>query len=55
MFAQDASFTKVAEAPEGRTYVLKFLSSNERHFVSVYEITSRDYFISLSPFSFGSK
>lgn len=33
LFAQDASFSKVPEAPGGRTYVLKFTSSNAKHFV----------------------
>ncbi|PAV16909.1 adhesion regulating molecule [Pyrrhoderma noxium] len=32
LFAQDASFTKVSQSPNGRTYLLKFLSSNGKHF-----------------------
>ena len=34
MFDGDASFTQVSDVPEGRTYVLKFQSSDQRHFVS---------------------
>jgi len=34
MFDGDASFTQVPNVPEGRTYVLKFQSSDQRHFVS---------------------
>ena len=34
MFEGDASFTQVPNAPGGRTYVLKFQSSDQRHFVS---------------------
>ena len=34
MFEGDASFTRVPNAPGGRTYVLKFQSSDQRHFVS---------------------
>ena len=34
MFDGDASFTQVPNAPGGRTYVLKFQSSDQRHFVS---------------------
>jgi hypothetical protein len=34
MFEGDASFTKVPNAPGGRTYVLQFQSSDQRHFVS---------------------
>ncbi|KAI5117918.1 hypothetical protein M0805_001998 [Coniferiporia weirii] len=32
LFPQDASFSKVTQAQGGRTYVLKFMSSNQRHF-----------------------
>lgn len=32
MFEGDASFTRVSNAPGGRTYVLKFQSSDQRHF-----------------------
>ncbi|KAH8114570.1 adhesion regulating molecule [Phellopilus nigrolimitatus] len=32
LFPQDASFSKVSQAPGGRTYVLKFSSSNQKHF-----------------------
>ncbi|EJC98162.1 adhesion regulating molecule [Fomitiporia mediterranea MF3/22] len=32
LFSQDASFSKVPEAPGGRTYVLRFMSSNQKHF-----------------------
>lgn len=35
LFPQDASFSKVSQCPTGRTYVLKFSSSNEKHFVCV--------------------
>jgi hypothetical protein len=38
MFEGDASFTQVPNAPGGRTYVLKFQSSDQRHFVS-YQVT----------------
>ena len=38
LFPGDASFVKVDNAPGGRTYVLKFSSSNQKHFVSVYII-----------------
>lgn len=34
MFEGDASFTQVPNGPGGRTYVLKFQSSDQRHFVS---------------------
>lgn len=34
MFDGDASFTQVPNVPDGRTYVLKFQSSDQRHFVS---------------------
>ena len=34
MFEGDASFTQISNAPGGRTYVLKFQSSDQRHFVS---------------------
>jgi len=34
MVEGDASFTQVSNAPGGRTYVLKFQSSDQRHFVS---------------------
>ena len=34
MFDGDASFTQVPNVPGGRTYVLKFQSSDQRHFVS---------------------
>lgn len=34
MFEGDASFTQIPNAPGGRTYVLKFQSSDQRHFVS---------------------
>ncbi|KDQ62372.1 hypothetical protein JAAARDRAFT_54327 [Jaapia argillacea MUCL 33604] len=32
LFPSDATFVKVPQAPGGRTYVLKFASSNQRHF-----------------------
>ncbi|EPQ54619.1 adhesion regulating molecule [Gloeophyllum trabeum ATCC 11539] len=32
LFPGDASFVKIPQAPGGRTYVLKFSSSNQRHF-----------------------
>jgi 26S proteasome regulatory subunit N13 len=35
MFPGDASFTKVPSA-NGRVYVLKFSSSDERHFVRAF-------------------
>ena len=35
MFEGDASFIQVSNAPGGRTYVLKFQSSDQRHFVSL--------------------
>ena len=38
MFGGDASFTQVPSAPGGRTYVLKFQSSDQRHFVS-FQVT----------------
>lgn len=34
LFPGDATFEKVAQAPGGRTYVLRFNSSDQRHFVS---------------------
>lgn len=33
LFPGDASFVKVEQSAWGRTYVLKFSSSNQRHFV----------------------
>lgn len=32
LFPSDASFVKVSQSPSGRVYVLKFSSSNQRHF-----------------------
>ncbi|KII86922.1 hypothetical protein PLICRDRAFT_31067 [Plicaturopsis crispa FD-325 SS-3] len=32
LFPSDATFAKVTQSPGGRTYVLKFSSSNQRHF-----------------------
>ncbi|KIK82199.1 hypothetical protein PAXRUDRAFT_725801 [Paxillus rubicundulus Ve08.2h10] len=32
LFPGDATFEKVSQAPGGRVYVLKFESSNQRHF-----------------------
>ncbi|OCB89865.1 adhesion regulating molecule [Sanghuangporus baumii] len=40
LFSQDASFSKVSEAPGGRTYVLKFMSSNEKHFFWLQDASS---------------
>ena len=40
MFEGDASFTQVSNAPGGRTYVLKFQSSDQRHFVSPRVVSS---------------
>jgi 26S proteasome regulatory subunit N13 len=34
LFPSDASFVKVSQSTSGRVYVLKFSSSNQRHFVS---------------------
>lgn len=34
LFPGDAVFEKVAQAPGGRTFVLRFESSDQRHFVS---------------------
>ena len=34
LFPGDATFQKVEQSAWGRTYVLKFSSSNQRHFVS---------------------
>lgn len=34
LFPGDATFEKVAQAPGGRTYVLRFESSDQKHFVS---------------------
>ena len=46
MFEGDASFTQVPNAPGGRTYVLKFQSSDQRHFVSSKSLaTSPEYVI----------
>ena len=46
MFEGDASFTQVPNAPGGRTYVLKFQSSDQRHFVSFRSlITIPEYVI----------
>ena len=36
LFPGDATFQKVEQSAWGRTYVLKFSSSNQRHFVSYY-------------------
>ncbi|KAJ3515388.1 hypothetical protein NLJ89_g1787 [Agrocybe chaxingu] len=36
LFPFDASFVKVSQSPSGRVYVLKFSSSNQRHFVSAF-------------------
>ena len=41
LFPGDATFQKVEQSAWGRTYVLKFSSSNQRHFVS--------YNLSVSP------
>jgi len=40
MFDGDASFTQVSNAPGGRTYVLKFQSSDQRHFVSFNSLSA---------------
>jgi 26S proteasome regulatory subunit N13 len=37
IFPNEASFEKVSQAAGGRTYVLKFTSSNQRHFVSMHQ------------------
>jgi len=43
LFPSDATFTKVADAPSSRTYVLQFSSSNQRHFFWMQDAdTSRD-------------
>ena len=34
LFPGDATFEKVTQAPGGRTYVLRFESSDQKHFVS---------------------
>ena len=34
LFPSDACFVKVSQSSSGRVYVLKFSSSNQRHFVS---------------------
>jgi len=34
LFPGDATFDKVTQAPGGRTYVLRFESSDQKHFVS---------------------
>ena len=34
IFPSDATFLKVSQSSSGRVYVLKFSSSNQRHFVS---------------------
>lgn len=38
LFPADAEFVKVSEAAAGRVYVLKFSSSNQRHFVSSFPL-----------------
>jgi len=35
LFPGDASFVKVAESSSGRVFVLKFESSDQKHFVSL--------------------
>lgn len=37
LFPQDATFQKVNQSTWGRTYVLKFASSNQRHFVRLLD------------------
>lgn len=39
LFPGDATFEKVEQAPGGRTYVLRFESSDQRHFVSCIDLT----------------
>jgi len=40
LFPQDASFSKVTQAAGGRVYVLKFSSSNQRHFFWMQDASS---------------
>ncbi|KAF8650142.1 hypothetical protein AX16_005377 [Volvariella volvacea WC 439] len=40
LFPTDASFVKVQQAPSGRVYVLKFSSSNQRHFFWMQDASS---------------
>ncbi|KIJ14994.1 hypothetical protein PAXINDRAFT_99784 [Paxillus involutus ATCC 200175] len=41
LFPGDATFEKVSQAPGGRTYVLKFESSNQRHFFWLQDASTR--------------
>ncbi|KAH7924958.1 adhesion regulating molecule [Leucogyrophana mollusca] len=41
LFPSDASFAKVTQSAWGRTYVLKFLSSNQRHFFWMQDASTR--------------
>jgi len=41
MFHGDATFIKVSQAPGGRTYVLKFQSSDQRHFFWMQDASDR--------------
>ncbi|CAA7261356.1 unnamed protein product [Cyclocybe aegerita] len=40
LFPFDASFVKVSQSPSGRVYVLKFSSSNQRHFFWMQDASS---------------
>ncbi|RDB17911.1 hypothetical protein Hypma_000888 [Hypsizygus marmoreus] len=40
LFPSDASFVKVSQAPSSRVYVLKFSSSNQRHFFWLQDASS---------------
>ena len=50
LFPGDATFAKVEQSAWGRTYVLKFSSSNQRHFVRTthsWILTTTDVFLVL--------
>ncbi|THH10460.1 hypothetical protein EW145_g1311 [Phellinidium pouzarii] len=51
LFPQDASFSKVSQAPGGRTYILKFMSSNQKHFSLPKVLASGLYWHTLSSLS----
>ncbi|TFK73569.1 adhesion regulating molecule [Pluteus cervinus] len=40
LFPSDASFVKVSQSPSGKVYVLKFSSSNQRHFFWMQDASS---------------
>jgi hypothetical protein len=48
----DASFIKVAESSSGRVFVLKFESSDQKHFVSIISLVIHIYATN-PPFSIG--